>query len=113
MYPMFEIPVGVIMCWNARDTFKNKGPLLLRCKFLIKNEYLIAGYRGSQHFLHRVYARVQPCGISAIWKKMLHKIYIATSNGLQKNMDPRISTFFLNKVFENITDNSTDLMATL
>ena len=40
---MFEIPVGVNKCWNARDTFKNKGSLLFRFKFLIKN----AGYRGS------------------------------------------------------------------
>ena len=44
---MFEIPVGVNKCWNAWDTLKNKGSLLFRFKFLIKNEYLIAGYRGS------------------------------------------------------------------
>ena len=47
IYPMFEIPVGVNKCWNAWDTFKNKGSLLFWFKFLIKNEYLIAGYRGS------------------------------------------------------------------
>ena len=41
---MFEIPVGVNKCWNAQDTFKNKGSLLFRFKFLIKYEYFIAGY---------------------------------------------------------------------
>ena len=31
----------------------------------------------------------------------------------RKKIDPRISTFFKNKVFENITDNNTDLTAVL
>ena len=31
----------------------------------------------------------------------------------RKKIDPRIITFFLNIVFENITDNNTDLMAAL
>ena len=62
----------------------------------------------------RVYSRAQPCEISAIWKKMLHKIYVATPNGTPQKIDPRISTFlFSNKVFKNITDNNTDLTATL
>ena len=40
---------------------------------------------------------------------MLHKIYIAVSNGAQK-INPWISTIFWIKVFENITDNNTDLI---
>ena len=40
---------------------------------------------------------------------MLHKIYIAVSNGAQK-IDPWISTIFWINVFENITDNNTDLI---
>ena len=43
----------------------------------------------------RVYSRAQLCGISAIWKKMPHKIFAAASNGVQKKTDPRISTIFL------------------
>ena len=43
---------------------------------------------------------------------MPHKIYVAASNGSQKN-GPKDKYFFQNKVFENMTDNSTDLMATL
>ena len=108
---MFEIPVGVNKCWNAGDTFKNKGSLLFRFKFLIKN----AGYRGSLIIL-----LTQGLFLSAtLWdfrniicKKMPHKIYVATSNGSQKN-GPKDKYFFQNKVFENRTDNSTDLMATL
>jgi len=42
----------------------------------------------------RVYSRAQPCGISAICKKML-QINFATSNEAQKKIDPRISTIFL------------------
>ena len=33
---------------------------------------------------YRVYSRASPCGISAIWKKMPHKSYVAASNGAQK-----------------------------
>ena len=47
-----------------------------------------------------------------IWKKMPHKIYVATSNGSQKK-GTQGKYFFQNKVFENMTGNSTDLMATL
>ena len=34
--------------------------------------------------LGRVYFRARHCGISAIWKKMPHKIYVVSSNGAQK-----------------------------
>ena len=44
--------------------------------------------------IRRVYSRLRLCGISAIWKKMPHKIYVAASNGAQKKIDPRISFFF-------------------
>ena len=43
------------------------------------------------HSYHRVYSRARPCGISAIWKKMPHRTYLAVSNGAQKKIDPRIS----------------------
>ena len=33
--------------------------------------------------------------------------------GGKKKIDPRISTFLKNKVFENVTDNNTDLTAVL
>ena len=42
---------------------------------------------------------------------MPHKIYLAVSSEAQKKIGQRISTFFKNKVFENITDNNTDLTA--
>ena len=49
-------------------------------------------------------------------KKMLHKLYVAVSNG-HKKIDPWTSTIFWIKVlntffsnFENITDNNTDLI---
>ena len=60
-----------------------------------------------------VYSKARPCRISAIWKKMPHKIYVAVSNGAQKNTPKDQYYFFKNKVFENITDNNTDLMASL
>ena len=51
-------------------------------------------------------------------KKMPHKIYVASSNGAPKKIDPRIGTciiiiFFWNEVFKTITDNNTDLTAAL
>ena len=42
----------------------------------------------------RAYSRVQPCWISAICKKVLHKIYVATFNGVQKNR-PKDKYYFL------------------
>ena len=65
-----------------------------------------------------VFEQCRPCGISAIWKKMPHKIYFASSNGAPKKIDPRIGTciiiiFFWNEVFKTITDNNTDLTAAL
>ena len=36
------------------------------------------------HIAVRVYSRARPWGISAIWKKMPHKIYVAALNGAQK-----------------------------
>ena len=45
---------------------------------------------------------------------MPHKIYLAASSEAQKKkIGQRISTLFGNKVFENITDNNTDLTAAL
>ena len=41
-----------------------------------------------------VYSRARPCGISAIWKKMPHKIYVATSNGTPKNKSKDEYYFF-------------------
>ena len=45
-------------------------------------------------------------------EKMPHKMYIAASNGAQKN---RLKDMYYiwNIVFENITDNNTDLTAAL
>ena len=44
-------------------------------------------------YMGRVYSRARPFGISAIWKKMPHEIYVAASNREQK-IKPRISTIF-------------------
>ena len=41
---------------------------------------------------------------------MPHKLYVAALNGVQKNR-PKDKYYFLNKLFENITDNKTDLTA--
>ena len=54
--------------------------------------------------MSRVYCRARRCGISAIWKKMPRKIFVAASNEAQKKTNPRISTIFLNKMSENNTD---------
>ena len=43
--------------------------------------------------LGRVYFRARHCGISAIWKKMPHKIYVVSSNGAQKNR-PKDKCYF-------------------
>ena len=43
---------------------------------------------------------------------MSHTSYVAESNGAQKYR-PKDKYFFLNKVFENITDNNIDLTAAL
>ena len=47
---------------------------------------------------------------------MPHKIYIAASNGAQNKIKKQtygLVLFFGNKIFENITDNNTDLTAVL
>ena len=64
----------------------------------------------------RIYFRTQLCGISTNWKDMPHKIYIAASNGAQNKIKKQtygLVLFFGNKIFENITDNNTDLTAVL
>ena len=50
----------------------------------------------------RVYSRVWPCGISAIWKKMPHKIYVGASNWAQKNRP-------MNRTINHRTFHSIDL----
>ena len=46
-------------------------------------------------------------------KKMPHKIYVAGSNWAQKKDSSIKYYFFWKKVFENITDNNTDLTSAL
>ena len=52
------------------------------------------------------------CGLAGFLqfgKKLLHKMYVVVSNGAQKNRPKDKYYFFQIKVFENITDNNTDL----
>ena len=47
-----------------------------------------------------VFEQCRLCGISAIWKKMPHKIYVASSNGAPKKIDPTIGTCIIIIFFE-------------
>ena len=89
---MFEIPVGVNKCWNARDTFKNKGSLLFRFKFLIKN----AGYRGSLIILltQGLFLGATLWDFAILFGKKCHIKFTLPHQMGHKKMDPRISTFF-------------------
>ena len=59
------------------------------------HDLVVTSPESIQMTYRRVYSRAQPCRISAIWKKMPHKIFVAASNGVQKNRPKDKSYFFL------------------
>ena len=83
----------------------------------IKNCFAVIGRRLTMKFLHRlvssrVYSWARPCGISAVWRKMPHKIYVAASNGGKKKNRPKDKYYFFFQIEHSKTsDNSTDLTA--
>ena len=58
------------------------------------HDLVVTSPESIQMTYSRVYSRVQPCRISAIWKKMPHEIYVAASSGAPEKVDPRISAIF-------------------
>ena len=63
------------------------------------------------HITVRVYSRARLWGISAIWKKCRVKFTLPRQMGCKKYRPKDKYNFFGNKVFENVSDNNTDLTA--
>ena len=105
---VFEIQLLIRLWWQTHYSYQ-----LIKVNFRFSKTITVEYVFSPLLCVSRVYSRARHCGISAIWKKMPHIIYVAASNGSQKKIDPRISTFLKNKVFENITDNNTELTAVL
>ena len=65
-------------------------------------------------FPNSVYSRAWPSGISAMWKKKCLIKFTLPGQIVRKKKDSSIKYyFFWKKVFENITDNNTDLTSAL
>ena len=60
------------------------------------HDLVVTSPESIQMTYSRVYSRAQPCRISAIWKKIPHKIFVAASNGVQKNR-PKDKSYFFKK----------------
>ena len=105
---VFEMQLLIPLWWQTYYSYQ-----LIKVNFLFSKTITVEYVFYPLLCVSRVYSRSRPCGISAIWKKMPHIIHVAATNGSQKKIDSRISTFLKNKVFENITDNNTDLTAVL